>query len=234
MLRRMRLSPALGVVVGIGCSSAGTAAVPSAGAPHEDIDPTTAFEGPVPSACQGTRIDLTQLRACQCKRVMESEKDGQRFIRAGSWCGPAFEQRGLPPAVRAALRPMSAVVDGGATLELTLTFDNASEEPAPVRFLNRFVVRGPRVFDAAGQEVTSTGNCGQGMSGSYDEHLVMIAPGGRATFRLPWRASSMHCVIGDDGSPAIGPRPYDPGVYRVDVEPSIQGAPVLSATVQVR
>lgn len=213
------------------CSSPASVGAPS-GAAHEDLDPSTAFDGPMPASCRGTLIDLERLGPCLCKRTLEVEIDGKRAIRAGAWCGPAFDEKALPPAIRATLTPAQPSVAAGESVELVLSLTNTGADATPLRFAARHPVQLVRVFDARGQDVTRTGDCSSGASSSRDDHLVILEPRGEARFRLPWRASSLHGELtGDDCK--LGPRPYEPGTYRIEVATTAQGFPSVSATVQV-
>jgi hypothetical protein len=195
-----------------------------------------AFEGEVPLACWGSRLDLTGMRACRCKLTFPPVPDpsGGLSVHALSSCGTELYRK----------RDLTKSLELGERVQLELRLANRTQGPLEIVFTrqlfdNSFARPVIRVTDGRGRDWTTTGDCGEGMGGDGGHYLVALEPRGLARRRIEWNAASMAGRSTDlpAGRECVaGLEPLPPGSYtltaRMPLDDS-QRVGVASTTIVV-
>jgi hypothetical protein len=144
---------------------------------------------------------------------------GQMVISARTSCGHAIEQRDLIGLVDLRITATPVIIHSGDPITFVVTIANKTQTHLPVVLENAgpHLINQLHMSDARGHEVARDGPCGQGFGSTPTNYMIVIAPGGVAEWRFPWRAST---VVTDDGCNE-SQRPLPTGTYAVTIPVSV-------------
>jgi hypothetical protein len=221
--------------VALGLSGACASAAPSEPVTAASLSPelvAAAYCRPAPPECAGSHVDLADISRCVCLGNREPFTDdaGHTMMSARTTCGAEIEGRDVRGSLDLGVSVVPETLRAGDEATIVARITNREADPVPVVFADRVTLRGPRLVDAAGRDVTDSGDCWTGEGSTPRNYMIVLQPHGVAELRIPWRAATRdsRASTDADGSPRweVSWQPLAAGDYRAEVYLSVPGLPV--------